>query len=91
MTETRGKDFNFYEEIAVTAGAFATDPDAISLFRGPRSMMLVCTAGDVEYSFNGTTVHGKISADQIFNFGLRNEDKVFLQGSGTIQIHMWRV
>ena len=92
MTETRGKDFNYFEEVTISGvGSFPTTPDAMSRFRGSRRMMFVCTAGsDIAYSFNGTTVHGKMVADQIFNFGPRNEDKVFFTGTGTVQVHMWQ-
>lgn len=92
MTETLGKDFNFFQVVAVTAGSFTVDPDVQIAFRGARRMMFVCPAGtNVEYSFNGTTVHGRISSGQIFNFDIRGEDKIWFQGSGTVDVHAWHV
>lgn len=91
MTETRGKDFNYF--ITATAESdFTTDPQAYSTFRGARRMMFVGVTGtNVEYSFNGVTVHGRISSGQIFNFGPRAEDKVWFKGTGTVDVHMWHI
>jgi len=95
MTEDIGKDFNFYERVTAIAGAWpatGTEPDAQMAFRGPRSILLVGVSGsDVEYSFNGNTIHGRISAGQVFPFELRNEDKIWLRGSGEVDIHAWRI
>ena len=71
---------------------FPEAPQVQIAFRGARRMMFVCPTGtNVEYSFNGTTVHGRISADQIFNFDIRGEDKIFFRGSGTVDVHAWHV
>lgn len=91
MTETRGKDFNYFKTVTVSGlSDFATDPHVLTTFRGARRMMFVCPSGtNVEYSFNGTTVHGRISADQIFNFDGRNEDKIWFRGTGVVDVHCW--
>lgn len=90
MTETRGKDFNFFQVVTVAVSDFTTEPDVQMAFRGPRRMMFVCGAGsDVEYSFNGTTVHGRISSNEQFNFGPRNEDKIWFKGNGEVDVHSW--
>jgi hypothetical protein len=52
-------------------------------------MFVGVTGDDVEYSFNGVTTHGRISADQIFNFDLRNEDKIWFKGTGSVDVHIW--
>lgn len=105
MTETRGKDFNFFATVdgytdGYTYGsdgyadgyAFPVSPQVLTGFRGARRMMFVGVSGtNVEYSFNGTTVHGRISAGQIFNFGPRDEDKVFVRGIGEIDVHIWHI
>jgi len=93
MTETRGKDFNYFKTIIIAGvAAFPTNPQTLTRFRGARRMMFRCTAGtNVEYSFNGTTVHGRISSGEIFNFGLRNEDKIFFRGTGSVDVQIWQV
>jgi hypothetical protein len=96
MTEERGKDFNFYQRVTASAGSFpvtsGTAPDVQIAFRGARRMMFVCGSGtDVEYSFNGQTIHGRISADQIFNFDVRNEDKIWFRGTGAVDVHAWHI
>jgi len=94
MAENKGKDFNFYQRVTVTAGSFPTtdNADAVITLRGPRRMMFVCSSGtDVEYSFNGNTIHGRISANQIFNFDVRNESEIWFRGSGTVDVHAWHI
>lgn len=94
MVENLGKDFNFYQRVIVTSGSFPTTDgyDVLIKFRGSRRMMFVCTSGtDIEYSFNGNTIHGRISANQIFNFDVRNEDKIWFRGTGTVDVHAWHI
>lgn len=96
MVENVGKDFNFYQRVIASAGSFpvaaGTDPDVQMAIRGARRIMFVCIAGsDVEYSFNGNTLHGRISANQIFNFDVRAEDKVWFRGTGTVDVHAWHI
>ena len=93
MTETRGKDFNFFQEISISGVSdFTEDPDVQIAFRGARRMMFVCRSGtDVEYSFNGTTLHGKISSGEQFNFDVRGEDKIWFRGTGDVHVHAWHV
>ena len=91
-----GKDFNYYKEVTVTGVAdFTEECQAFSKFRGARRMLFVCTAGSVEYSFNGNTVHGAMDSalaqSAQLNFGPRQEDKVWVRGTGTVQIHMWAI
>lgn len=94
-TEDRGKDFNYFKTVTVTSGSFpatGTDPDVLMRFRGPRKIMFRCTSGtNIEYSFNGNTVHGRISANEIFNFGTRSEDKIWFRGTGEVDVHSWHI
>ena len=95
-TQNTGKDFNFIKTVTVGAGSYPlpedTAPDAVINFRGARRIMFVCVTGtNVEYSFNGNTVHGRISAGQIFNFDIRGEDKVWFLGTGEVDVHAWHV
>lgn len=93
MTEVLGKDFNYFKIVTVSGVAdFPVNPQVITLFRGPRKMMFRCVSGtNVEYSFNGTTTHGRISANETFNFGSRGEDKIFFKGTGTVDVHIWHI
>jgi hypothetical protein len=85
------RDFNFFKTGTSTA-SFTVASDVLMNFRGPRSMMFVCVSGtNVEYSFDGVTVHGRISTGQIFNFGPRNEDKIWFRGTGVIDVQSWRI
>lgn len=65
--KTQGKDFNYFQKFTVVATDFGSEsidgyqPDAIITFSTQAIMMLnEETAGVVEYSFNGTTVHGEL-------------------------------
>jgi hypothetical protein len=92
--KTFGKDFNFYQEEIVTNSDFPSEPQVFMKFRGSRRMIFVCPAGAVEYSFNGNTVHGKVASgepSEKLDFGTREGDKIWLKGSGTIQVHAWHV
>lgn len=101
--ELLGKDFNFFQEITVqtTDTSFPYNYQAISKFRGARRIILVCTSGAIEYSWNGSAVHGKMecgASNQLLDFGTRSEDKVWVRwaagvttvpGPGILQVHMW--
>ena len=93
--QTKGKDFNFYQEVVVAGvAAFTNDPDVLMGMRGPRRMIFVCPAGDVEYSFNGNTVHGRMVSgepSEKLNFDVRMEDKIWVRGTGTLQVHAWHI
>jgi hypothetical protein len=92
--QERGKDFNFYLEVVVADGYFPAEPQAFMKFKGPRRMLFVCPSGDIEYSFNGNTLHGKMVANEPsekLDFDARMEDKIWVRGNGTIQIHAWHI
>jgi hypothetical protein len=96
MAENLGRDFNFFQTVTATAGSFPVganvDPDVQITIRGAHRIMFVCVSGtNIEYSFNGNTVHGRISQDQIFNFDIRAEDKIWFRGSGEVDVHAWHV
>lgn len=92
MTETVGKDFNYFGIITASGANFTEDPQVLMRFRGARRIMFVGVSGNnVEYSFNGSTIHGRISANQIFNFDIRGEDKIWFRGTGVVDVHAWHV
>jgi len=93
--QDKGKDFNFYQEVTVAAvAAFTEEPDFFMAMRGPRRMIFVCPSGDVEYSFNGNTVHGHMVSgepSEKLDFDVRMEDKIWLRGTGVLQVHAWHI
>lgn len=94
MVKNVGKDFNYFKSVVVniTDGYFPTEAQVQTAFRGARRMMFVCAAGtNVEYSFDGLHLHGRISNAQIFNFDIRAEDRIYFRGTGTVDVHIWHV
>jgi hypothetical protein len=66
--KTQGRDFNFFQKVDVnwsTFGGGASDgygPDLIITFTTQGLIFLNEGSGVVEYSFNGTTVHGELDS-----------------------------
>ena len=96
MSNNTGVDHNFYVEKPVSNPAFVPNSVAdviINTVGANQHLMFVIKSGYVEYSFNGNTVHGRIDAsiltNKILDFGIRPNKQIWLQGSGTIQIHAW--
>jgi hypothetical protein len=89
-----GTDFNHYEEVTVSgASEFPDDAQVEIRFRGPQRLMFICTSGSPEYSFNGNTVHGVMSTSapqNFFNFGPRDNKKIWFKGTGTVRVHAWQ-
>jgi hypothetical protein len=83
--------YNKFQIVSISGVSdFPVAEDILVDFRGIRHIMFVCTDGtNVEYSFDGTNIHGRISEDQTFNFGLRNESKIWFRGTGSIDVHVW--
>jgi hypothetical protein len=64
---THGRDFNFYQKVQVVSTSFGGNtvdgqqPDVVITFTTQSVMFLnENTTGTVEYSFNGSTVHGEL-------------------------------
>lgn len=108
---TYGRDYNFYAEKTIASSVFGADtaPDGYSAVDGyncnafiwfkPEAIILVNkSTAVVEYSFNGTTVHGELdgtagSPTKSLTFYTRIQNKIWFRvksgGPGTIQIHSW--
>lgn len=57
-----GKDFNQFTKPTITNSSFPVDADVFFNFRGLVSFSLVNEgSGVIDYSFNGTTVHGDLT------------------------------
>ena len=70
---TQGKDYNYFVRFSVSNASFNPTSDVDFTFRGPLSFSLINEGtGTIEYSFNGTTLHGDLvpstpSAALVFN------------------------
>lgn len=70
---TNGRDFNFFDTKTISAVAFATDADIVINIKNVRNLIMTnYGTAVVEYSFNGTTVHGDMrfgtpTAHLVFN------------------------
>jgi hypothetical protein len=100
--KTRGRDFNFYQALPITATTFgggSTDgyqPDMIITFPTYGLIFTNETSGQiVEYSFNGNTVHGQLdgtstSTTRIMTFLNRQISTIWFRvksgSSGTINV-----
>ena len=101
---SRGKDWNFFEKSAVnwtTFGGNSPDgyqPDMIIPFNTRGALFLNEGTGVVEYSFNGTTVHGELNSAGIsagLSFDNRIVCKIWLRvktgssGPITVSVQAW--
>ena len=93
-TVSKGTDFNHYQSVAFTNADYEAVPQVLIRFKGPQRLMFICTAGtDIEYSFNGITTHGVMSSSapqNYFNFGPRDNKKIWFKGTGTVRVHAWQ-
>jgi hypothetical protein len=66
--KTQGLDFNFYQKLSVTATTFGGSsvdgyqPDMIIWFPTQGVQFLNLGTGVIEYSFNGSTIHGELNS-----------------------------
>jgi len=99
---TNGRDFNYYQSLSITATTFAGNtidgyqPDAVITFPSYGLILTNETSGEiVEYSFNGTTVHGQLdgtatSTTRIMSFLNRQVSCIWFRvktgSSGTVNV-----
>lgn len=79
-------------EVVTISGVtnFTTQADVAVPVRNPIALMFICTSGtNMEYSFDGITVHGRMSEDQEFTFLNRSEVYIWFRGTGSIDVHAW--
>lgn len=98
---TWGKDFNFFQKVAVsTVGTFNTNCDVVITFTTQGLMLLNLGSGVVEFSFNGTQVHGELNsanASAGLSFDNRVVSKIWFRvqsGSSapiTVSVMAWSV
>lgn len=91
-----GKDFNIFKKVAVTATDFTSVPQVTINMRGQDGLLMILESGDpVEYSFNGNTVHGDMTANtptEKLQFDHRRISHVWFRTTGTssnIWVNAW--
>ena len=91
-----GRDFNFFQNLTVTAaiGAFNTNADIIITFPTYTVTFMVTTGATLQYSFNGNTVHGDMSGaagapNNILIFQNRVISKIWFRGTGPVRVEAW--
>lgn len=92
------KSLRFYQTGALTAN-FADNkwaferPDpadpAIPEQGWSYHLRIVVTGGDLEYSFDGTTVHGKVLSGSDALYQKRHEGGIAVRGTGTFYVEAW--
>ena len=95
-----GYDFNFFQKVVVTAGAFNTDCDVLINMKAPTYTVTfqLESGGPVQYSFNGSTVHGDMQqgttgliTSNSLVFQNRVISKIWFKGTGTVRIEAWAI
>lgn len=78
-------------EGAAPTGSFpAYDAPQVNLETVATSMKFRAATNDVDFSFDGTTVHGSIKpADGLVEFDHTNKKKIWLKGTGTLEVWAW--
>jgi hypothetical protein len=97
---TLGYDRNFFQKITVTAVSFGSNsvdgyqPDMVITFPTQTVTFFLESGGPVQYSFNGTTVHGDMTSGQAsatLTFENRVISKIWFKGSGVVRVEAWAV
>lgn len=106
---THGRDFNFFQSTSITATVFGAStvdgyqPDMVITFPSYGLIFTNETSGQVvEYSFNGTTVHGQLdgtttSTTRIMTFLNRQISCIWFRlksgsaGPATITVTAWGI
>jgi hypothetical protein len=87
-----GKDFNYYNNIAVNNASFPVSPQVQISFRGSQILRFDLVSGaSVEYSFNGSTVHGTMTASTnttSLNFNIRNDKFIWFRAASSATVRV---
>jgi len=94
---TYGRDFNYYQKMDMVSSSFATNADVAITFPTYTVRFDLETTGVVQYSFNGTDIHGEMDSAQASKsllFENRQVCKIWFKlvsGSGTVRIEAWGI
>jgi hypothetical protein len=89
-----GRDFNFYDKLTVSTVNFNTNCDEIITFPTYSVTFQMESGTRVEYSFNGLTVHGDMTANKpsaSLLFENRTISKIWFRGDGYVRIEAWGI
>ena len=95
-----GYDRNFFQKLTVTATSFGSNsvdgyqPDMVITFPTQTVTFFLESSGPCQYSFNGTTIHGDMTAGQAsatLTFTDRTISKIWFKGSGVVRVEAWAV
>lgn len=86
-------DYNFFNKVTVTASNFDGYNSDITIPFSTHGVTFFLESGSsVQYSFNGTTVHGDMTsglASAALTFLNRPVCRVWFKGTGVVRIEAW--
>jgi hypothetical protein len=87
-------DYNFFDKLslAISDGYFPDVPQITIPFPVQAATFQLESGGPLEYSFNGTTLHGDMTSGESsasLLFTNRSILYVWFRGSGTVRIEAW--
>jgi hypothetical protein len=89
-----GRDFNFFQNVTVTASLSAFNADADVIITFPTYTVTFVGSGSIQYSFNGNTVHGDMNVTTgtgFLTFQNRQISKIWFRGTGPVRVEAWGI
>ncbi len=95
---TDGKDFNYFTKLVISTPTFPSTPQVVINFKGQEGLTLnnETSGGVVEYSFNGTTLHGEMDGSKTskdLKWDHRRVSKIWFRlksgSASTIRVEAW--
>ena len=89
-----GRDFNFFKKMLISSVTFGTNCDVIIPFSSYSVIFHLEGLGNVQYSFNGYTIHGDMIdgyASETMTFTNRTISKIWFKGDGYIRVEAWGI
>ena len=91
---TDGVDFNRFFEATITSTTFQSDADTLLLIRGPSLHFYIRngSVNELEFSFNGNTLHGRILANSERLYAFRRVSKIWFRAPGgnvDVEVEAW--
>ncbi|MDP2696409.1 MAG: hypothetical protein Q8O87_04165 [bacterium] len=93
---TQGKDTNFFQKVTINSAAFKSNCDIYINIRGTCSFTMINEGlGTIEYSFNGSTLHGDMipgTPTEALFFDNRVVSKIWFRtaaGPNIVRIEAW--
>lgn len=91
-----GRDFNYFNtlSVAISDGYFPAACQVVIPFSTHTVTFQLESGGPLEYSCNGTTLHGTMRdgyASESLTFANRVMSKLWFRGTGTVRIEAWGI